>query len=67
MAAGEPAPKLLLDSSTSKPMPKWMAAGGIALGLVMLYRAAVSFYTDGASGRAVLNLILGLVCVYGSG
>ena len=67
MATGEPQPKLLLDSLASKPMPKWMIAAGIALGLIMLYRAAASLFDAGPSGRAALNLLLGFVCVFGSG
>ena len=67
MASNEPSPKLLLDSLASKPMPKWMIGAGIALGLIMLYRAAASFFADGPSGRAGMNLLLGFVCVFGSG
>ena len=67
MANGEPSPKLLLDSLASKPMPKWMMAAGVALGLIMLYKAAASFFSVGPNGRAALNLLLGLVCVYGAG
>ena len=67
MATDEPPPKLLLDSLASKPMPKWMMAAGITLGLYMLYKAAALFSADGPSGRVALNLLLGLVCVYGSG
>ena len=66
MATSEP-PKLLLDSQASKPMPKWMMAAGIALGVVMLYKAAAAFFASGPNGRAALNLALGFVCVYGSG
>ena len=66
MPNGEP-PKLLLDSLASKPMPKWMMGAGIALGLIMLYSAVGSFFAAGPSGRAGLNLALGLVCVFGSG
>ena len=67
MATGEPSPKLLLDSLASKPMPKWMMAAGIALGLIMLYRAAASFFAAAPNGRAAMNLLLGLVCVFASG
>ena len=67
MATGEHGPKLLLDSLASKPMPKWMMGAGIALGLIMLYRAAASLLAADPSGRAALNLLLGLVCVFGSG
>ena len=65
MATGEP-PKLLLES-TGKPTPKWMKGAGIALGLIMLYRAAASVFGPEPGGRAGLNLLLGLACVFGSG
>jgi len=44
-----------------------MAVAGIALGIILLYRSGASFYTDGANGRATMNLLLALVCAYGSG
>jgi len=69
MAIGEPrpnSPKMLLDSLSSKPATKFMTAAGIALGLIMLYRAAELFRAAEPGGRAALNLLLGLVCILGS-
>jgi hypothetical protein len=67
MADKAPFPEVLADSVYSKPMPKWMMAAGIMLGIFMEFRACSSIYSNGLNREAVVNMLLGAICVYGSG
>jgi hypothetical protein len=67
MADKAQSPTVLADSVYSKPMPKWMAAAGITLGLLMGFKACSSFYYGGLSREAARDMLLGIICVYGSG
>jgi hypothetical protein len=62
-----PPPKALADSLASKPMPKWMTAGGIIIGLILGGRAYASFGQEGMNGRFLLNAFMCMICLYGSG
>jgi hypothetical protein len=48
-------------------MPKWMSAAAVAMGIVLEYRALSVLLSEGIEYGAMLNMTLGLVCVYGAG
>ncbi|MDR1482251.1 MAG: hypothetical protein LBI74_06470 [Synergistaceae bacterium] len=59
--------KIICDSSVSKPMPKWMSAAAIAVGLALFYSAYSLFAKDGFSANSFYSAGLGAVCVIGAG
>lgn len=60
-------PKMLCDSITSKPMPKWLSALAIAFGLALAYQAFRDFRSIGLNLKVVYNIAIALICVYGAG
>jgi hypothetical protein len=59
--------KVLCDSLVSKPMPKWMSAVAIAVGLSLFYGAYSVFAAGGPSSRFIFYAVPGAVCVIGAG
>ena len=62
-----PVPRALADSLASKPMPKWMTAGAIVVGLILGGRAYAYARQEGMTSRFLLNAFMCLICLYGSG
>jgi hypothetical protein len=59
--------KILCDSSASKPMPKWMSAAAIAVGIALFYGAYSVFMEGGFSSKFFYCAALGAICLMGVG
>jgi hypothetical protein len=62
-----PEPAVLISSTLSKPMPKWMSAAAIVLGVVFWATAYRSYAEAGLHDKVAYNLFVGLVCLWGAG
>jgi hypothetical protein len=67
MPDSEREPEVIVASLDSKIKPGWMTAAGVILGLVLLHRAIPSLRSVGLNGDAAVNILLGAVCIFGSG
>lgn len=59
-------PEVFISSPSSKPMPKWMKAAAIFVGILALYTAYKNYTEQGLKAGTVYNLIAGIICLYGS-
>jgi hypothetical protein len=58
---------LKVNSVVSHPMPLWMSAAAVTLGIILEYKAVRGFAAMGADYGAMMNMTMGLVCIYGAG